>query len=88
MSGSVDMSDLNNELDNFGHTKLQDDFYAFVNGYWKETHNIPKEYSRWGTFEILNHNNDLKLRHLFESLEDEVEHDKINIKNFYMKLDI
>ncbi len=39
-------------------------FDAFANGKWKDTATIPKGYSRWGSFNILNEKNEKKIENL------------------------
>ncbi len=43
-----------------------DDFFRYVNGGWMKNNPIPAEESRWGAFNVLNLENQTKLKALFE----------------------
>jgi putative endopeptidase len=45
-----------------------DDFYAYANGTWAKTTQIPPDKSRWGTFNILDEEATARLRTQFEGL--------------------
>lgn len=67
--------------------KPGEDFYEHAVGTWLKKNPIPPEHSRWGSFEILNDENYLKLKNLLElSPEDFSEENKelfSKIKIFY-----
>ncbi len=44
-----------------------DDFFRFANGGWVQRTQIPPAYSRWGSFHILNQNNQDKMRTILEA---------------------
>ena len=44
-----------------------DDFYRYVNGNWIKNSKIPDDYTKWGSFEILNESNSKKLNELILS---------------------
>jgi len=44
----------------------QDDFFAFCNGQWIKTTEIPKSESRWGSFNELERSNNVKLTEILE----------------------
>lgn len=48
--------------------KPQDDFYAYANGGWMKAHPLPEEYSRFGSFDKLQEDNDKMLHALVEEL--------------------
>ncbi len=55
------------ELSNFDTTIVPgDDFFRYVNGGWMKNNPIPPEESRWGAFNVLNLDNQNKLKTLFE----------------------
>ena len=39
------------------------DFYKFVNEKWQNQNKIPKDYTKWGTFEILTKQNNRKIKY-------------------------
>ena len=45
-----------------------DDFYKFACGGWMKSHPLPGDYSRYGTFEQLDENNDKQVRELIEEI--------------------
>ncbi len=45
-----------------------DDFYKFACGGWMKSHPLPGDYSRYGTFEQLDENNDKQVRELIEGI--------------------
>jgi len=45
-----------------------DDFYAYATGGWQKSHPLKPEYSRYGAFEVLNENSEIRLNELFEGL--------------------
>ena len=44
-----------------------DDFYDYAGRGWRESHPIPADYSRFGTFEILDEENDTRVRKIAET---------------------
>ncbi len=55
------------EIANFDTTLAPgDDFFRYVNGGWMKNNPIPPEESRWGAFNVLNLENQKKLKELFE----------------------
>lgn len=48
--------------------KPQDDFYRYANGGWMRNHPLPEEYSRYGSFDKLQEDNDKRLHDLVEEL--------------------
>src|SRR5262249_33660409 len=50
------------------HTcKPCEDFYQFINGNWIKENPVPPAYARWGTFQILQEENQKTLREILES---------------------
>lgn len=49
--------------------KLGDDFYQYSNGGWIKAHPLPDDKSRLGTFDLLNDDNELKIKSLIEELQ-------------------
>jgi len=50
----------------------ENNFYLWVNENWKKENNIPKEHGRWSIFDILQENNNLKIKKLLEeTMSDE-----------------
>lgn len=45
-----------------------EDFYAYATGGWQQNHPLKAEYSRYGAFEVLAENNEIRLNDLFKSL--------------------
>ncbi len=45
-----------------------EDFYAYATGGWQKSHPLKPEYSRYGSFDILAENNEIRLNDLFRSL--------------------
>ena len=45
-----------------------DDFYAYATGGWQKSHPMKPEYSRYGAFEVLAENNEVRLNELFQSM--------------------
>ncbi|MGN0189556.1 MAG: M13 family peptidase, partial [Candidatus Cryptobacteroides sp.] len=44
------------------------DFYAYATNGWQKNHPLKKEYSRYGSFDILRENNEIRLNDLFKGL--------------------
>ncbi len=44
-----------------------DDFYQYANGNWLKNNPVPEEYSRWGSFEVLEEKNLLNLQTIMEN---------------------
>ena len=51
--------------------RIQDDFYAHVNGNWMKTTQIPADKSRWGSFDELRENSIVNLRAIIESISSD-----------------
>ena len=45
-----------------------EDFYRYATGGWQKNHPLKPEYSRYGSFDILAENNEIRLNELFEGL--------------------
>lgn len=45
-----------------------EDFYAYSTNGWRKNHSLKPEYSRYGSFDILRENNEIRLNDLFQSL--------------------
>lgn len=45
-----------------------DDFYAYATAGWQRKHPLKAEYSRYGSFDMLRENNEIRLNELFQSL--------------------
>ncbi|OGG42901.1 hypothetical protein A2841_02950 [Candidatus Kaiserbacteria bacterium RIFCSPHIGHO2_01_FULL_48_10] len=50
------------------HVKPQDDFYRYANGAWLTKTRMPEDEARWGSFIILRHETEQKLRSILETL--------------------
>ena len=46
------------------------DFYQYATGGWQASHPLKAEYSRYGAFDVLGENNEIKLNDLFKGLSD------------------
>jgi putative endopeptidase len=74
------------DLANFDkNIKPGDDFFRYVNGGWMKNNPIPADESRWGAFNVLNLENQKKLRTLFEeaAIGSNKESDWMKIGDFY-----
>jgi putative endopeptidase len=65
--------------------KPQDDFYRYANGGWMKAHPLPEEYSRYGSFDKLQEDNDKMLHALVEDLSKNQSSDAVGRKigDFY-----
>ena len=45
-----------------------EDFYAYATGGWQKNHPLKPEYSRYGAFDVLSENNEIRLNDLFKGL--------------------
>lgn len=61
-TGGIDKANMNTNV-NPG-----DDFFEYACGGWMKSHPLPGDYSRYGTFEQLNENNDKQVRTLIEDI--------------------
>ncbi len=61
------------------------DFFRYVNGNWMKNNPIPDDESRWSAFNVLNEDNQAKLKSLFEEAASGTHKDAIwtKIGNFY-----
>ena len=50
--------------------KPGDDFYRYANGHWVDTHQIPADRARWGTFDELAERADDNVRKLIQGLPE------------------
>lgn len=46
----------------------KDDFYQYATGGWQKNHPLKPEYSRYGSFDVLRENNEIRLNELFQGL--------------------
>ena len=46
------------------------DFYAYATGGWQKSHPLKPEYSRYGSFDILAENNEIRLNDLFKGMTE------------------
>lgn len=71
---------------NFDFTiKPGDDFFTYVSGNWMKKNPIPDDESRWSAFNVLNKENQMKLKTLFEEAANgsHKESDWLKIGDFY-----
>lgn len=68
-TGKADVAIKESELDR--SVKPGDDFYRFANGGWLDSHPIPEEFSRYGTFDLLREDNKKLVRDLVEEVASE-----------------
>lgn len=47
-----------------------EDFYTYATAGWQKNHPLKKEFSRYGSFDILRENNEIRLNELFKGLTD------------------
>lgn len=48
-----------------------EDFYQYATGGWQKNHPLKPEYSRYGSFDVLRENNEIRLNELFQGLGGE-----------------
>ena len=53
--------------DTINHELVKENFYNAINKEWEDNNEIPNEYSRWGTFEILHKKTQENLKELLEN---------------------
>lgn len=46
----------------------KEDFYQYATGGWQKNHPLKPEYSRYGSFDVLRENNEIRLNELFQGL--------------------
>lgn len=46
----------------------KEDFYQYATGGWQKNHPLKSEYSRYGSFDVLRENNEIRLNELFQGL--------------------
>jgi len=59
---AIDLSDLDTTV------APGENFYKYADGGWKEKNPLKAEYARYGSFDYLNENNQIRLNELFESM--------------------
>ncbi len=58
------------DLANFDTTVApSDDFYEYATGGWQKNHPLKPEFSRYGSFDVLRENNEIRIRDLFAEME-------------------
>lgn len=90
-SFSKDSHDINSIQDAFDIKNMDksvspgSDFFRYVNGNWMKNNPIPDDESRWSAFNVLNEDNQAKLKLLFEEAASGTHKDAIWMKigNFY-----
>ena len=80
MSNTDITDDLIENIDN--SIRLQDDFFAFINGKWLEKTILPDDKSRWGNFDILVEKSIHDVKSILES-DDFSDEDFKKVKIFY-----
>ena len=56
-------------VDNFDNTvELKDNFYQWATGGWQKNNPLKPEYSRYGSFDVLRENNEIRINDLFEGM--------------------
>ena len=60
-------------------SRLEDNFYTYVNSEWLENNKIPSEYTKWSNFHILDKINQERLKEILESDPTNDEENKLNI---------
>ncbi len=48
---------------------LADDFYQYATGGWQKAHPLKPEFSRYGTFDIMRENNEIRINDLFSEMK-------------------
>ena len=48
---------------------LADDFYQYATGGWQKAHPLKPEFSRYGTFDIMRENNEIRINELFSEMK-------------------
>ena len=48
---------------------LADDFYQYATGGWQKAHPLKPEFSRYGTFDIMRENNEIRINELFAEMK-------------------
>jgi putative endopeptidase len=51
------------------NTLPSDDFYQYATGGWQKTHPLKGEFARYGSFDVLRENNEIRIRDLFAAFE-------------------
>ena len=47
---------------------LNEDFYQYATGGWQKNNPLKPEFARYGTFDVLRENNEIRLNELFASM--------------------
>ncbi len=59
------------DLANFDNSVApQEDFYEYATGGWQKAHPLKAEYARYGSFDMLRENNEIRLKELFTSISE------------------
>ena len=57
------------DTNNFDETvDLKDDFYQWATGGWQKNNPLKPEYSRYGSFDVLRENNEIRINELFDEM--------------------
>ncbi len=66
--------------------KIVEDYYKFSNDSWEKSHSIPKKYSAWSSFHIINEINKKRINAIVEKTvsKKKLSHNEKLIKNFYL----
>ena len=60
---------------------LNNDFYQYATGGWQKNNPLKPEFARYGTFDVLRENNEIRLNDLFASMtETKAEHGTVEQK--------
>lgn len=59
---AIDLASLDTSI------SAKEDFYQYATGGWQKNHPLKPEYSRYGSFDVLRENNEIRLNELFQGL--------------------
>ena len=59
---AIDLANLDTSV------SAKEDFYQYATGGWQKNHPLKPEYSRYGSFDVLRENNEIRLNELFQGL--------------------
>ena len=51
---------------------LKDNFYQWATGGWQQNNPLKPEYSRYGSFDVLRENNEIRINELFQAMAETV----------------